>query len=168
MTTTTRGAGRFGAGAALRLAFCVALCFVPGIFGALFNPGGPGDWYAGLAKPALTPPGWIFPVVWPLLYAMMGVALFLALSPSRRDAPRWPLAVFAVQLVLNGLWSWLFFGLERADLALVDIALLLAAIVAAIAGFRQRRAAAAWLLVPYLAWVSFATWLNLEIVRLNG
>jgi translocator protein len=137
---------------------CVAASFVPGVIGSQFQPGA---WYAALDKPPLTPPGWMFPVVWTALYFAMGVALYLFLRAARRRALG--LTVFGLQLVLNGLWSYLFFGLERPDLAFVDIVALWLAIVATIIVFRRSSRAAAWLLAPYLAWVSFATYLNLGI-----
>jgi len=150
-----------------RLIACVGVSFVPAIVGGRF---GPGAWYAALEKPALTPPGWVFPIAWTALYLAMGVALFLFLDgTARRDgARRWGTGLFAAQLVLNGAWSWLFFGLERPDLALVDIVALWALIAATMVAFARRRGAAAALLAPYLAWVSFATYLNFEIWRLNG
>jgi len=143
---------------------CLLLAFAPGAIGGRFQPG---EWYAALTKPALTPPGWVFPVVWTLLYAMMGVALFLVWR--RRGGPnrRLALAVFAAQLVLNAAWSWLFFGLHRPGLALVDIVALWLLILASTVLFWRIRPAAGALLLPYLAWVGFASYLNLMLWRLN-
>jgi tryptophan-rich sensory protein len=148
----------------VELLVCVALCFLPGIVG---SRSAPGAWYASLTKPALTPPGWAFPVVWTALYLLMGVALFLAWRAGSGPGLRLALTVFAVQLVLNGLWSWLFFGLKRPDLALADILLLWLAIGASIVLFWRLRPLAGALLVPYLLWVSLATWLNFGLWRLN-
>ena len=150
---------------ALRLLIFLALAFVPAAIGALFRPGA---WYATLAKPAWTPPGWLFGPVWTALYATIGVAGWLAWEASAGRLRLVPFAVFAVQLLLNGLWSWLFFGLRRPDLALVDIVLLLALIGANIAVFARIRGVAGALLVPYLLWVAFATVLNAAIWRLNA
>ena len=150
-----------------RLLACIGAGALPGVVGSQF---GPGAWYAALDKPSLTPPGWVFPVVWTALYLAMGVALFLFLDRTARSdrARRLGLGLFVAQLVLNGAWSWLFFGLERPGLALFDIVALWALIAATMAVFTLRRRAAAALLAPYLAWVSFATYLNFEIWRLNG
>jgi translocator protein len=146
------------------LAGCLVVSFLPGIVGGRFEPGA---WYAALDKPALTPPGWVFPVAWTALYAAMGVALYLYLRAPARPIPRAPLALFALQLVLNGAWSWLFFGLKRPDLALVDIGLLWIVLALTTAAFWRRRRVAGALLVPYLLWVSFATYLNAALFILN-
>jgi translocator protein len=141
----------------------VALSVAPGIVGSIF---GPGEWYASLDKSSLTPPGFVFPIVWTSLYLMMGVALWLFWeSDAPGFAKRVGTALFAVQLVLNGLWSYLFFGMQRPDLALIDILALWAAIAAAMVAFYSHRRSAALLLAPYLAWVTFATYLNFEIWR---
>ena len=150
---------------ALGLLTCVALCFAPGVVGSRFEPGA---WYQTLAKSALTPPGWVFPVVWPMLYVLMGVALWRFVeSETRRNDRRAGLSLFGIQLVLNGLWSYLFFGLQRPGVALVEIALLWLAIASTIVVFRRSTRAGALLLAPYLAWVSFATFLNFEVWRLQ-
>jgi benzodiazapine receptor len=141
----------------LRLAACVALAFLPGVIGSLFPPDA---WYGALVKPALTPPGWVFPVAWTILYAMIGVALYVFLTQTPPGARRGPLVAFAVQLVANGLWSWLFFGLHTPGAALVDIVILWLSILVTILAFWRSSRAAALLLVPYLAWVTFATYLN--------
>ena len=148
----------------LLAACCVLVCFLPGIFGSRFTPG---DWYAALAKPSLTPPGWVFPVVWTALYLMMGVALLLVLRSGAGSGLRVALIVYAAQLLLNGLWSWLFFGLHRPGLALLEIVLLWLLIAASVVLFWRLRPLAGALLVPYLAWVGFAAWLNLGLWRLN-
>lgn len=139
----------------------VALAFAAAAVGATFEPGA---WYAGLAKPALTPPDWVFAPVWTLLYAAMGVAAALVWHRSRA---RIALAVWGVQLALNAAWSWIFFGLHRMGAALIEIRLLWLAILLTILLFWPIRRLAALLLVPYLAWVGFATWLNWQLWRLN-
>lgn len=146
------------------LAACVAASFLPGIVGMMFEPG---DWYAHLAKSSLTPPGWVFPIAWTLLYALMAVAMFVVIVCTSPDERRVPIGVFALQLVLNGLWSWLFFGRQDIVAGLVEIILLWLAIVATIATFWRTSRIAAALLVPYLAWVSFATYLTFAIWRAN-
>jgi len=149
----------------LHLLLSVAVSFVPGVVGSRFQPG---TWYDTLEKSALTPPGWVFPVVCSLLYLLMGIALWrFAETPTTRAQRRAGIALFATQLVLNGLWSYLFFGLHRPDLALVEIVLLWLAIVATLLAFARATRAGALLLVPYLAWVSFASYLNFAIWRLQ-
>lgn len=142
----------------------VVLCLALGALGAAVTAPAIPTWYAALAKPSFNPPNWIFAPVWTTLYVIMAIAAWLV---WRRGDARIPLTLFAVQLVLNSAWSLIFFGLHRVDLALVDIVLLLTAIVATALSFRRRSAVAALLLVPYLAWVSFATVLNAAIWRLN-
>lgn len=135
-------------------------------FGALFQPGA---WYAGLEKPSLTPPDWVFPVVWTLLYAMIAMAGWL-LWRRRHDGPTGGAAVVAwgLQLTLNAAWSWIFFGLHLPGPALAELVILWATILATISLSRRHATAAAWLLAPYLLWVGFAGWLNFGIWRLNG
>jgi tryptophan-rich sensory protein len=151
------------------LAVAVALCEAAGLLGSVFTAGSLSSWYAGLAKPAATPPGWLFGPVWTALYALMGVAAWLAYraGDTNRRTRRTALALFGVQLLLNTLWSVLFFGLQDPALALADIVLLWLAIVATIASFARLSRTAAWLLVPYLLWVTFATHLNWSVVALN-
>jgi len=126
----------------------------------------PGPWYDALAKPAWTPPGWLFGPVWTVLYVLMAVAAWLVwLEQPRLSAA---IALWSAQLALNGVWSLLFFGLERPGLAAIDIVALLLAIAATALAFARVSRVAALLLVPYLAWVGFATALNLAIWRLNA
>jgi tryptophan-rich sensory protein len=123
----------------------------------------PGLWYAGLNKPFWTPPDWLFPPVWSLLYLMMAVAGWLIYAGTDVRL-KW---LWAIQLVLNALWSWLFFGLHRTDLGLVDISALLIAIAAIVSIARSRQRAVAWLMAPYLLWVAYASSLNAAIHVLN-
>lgn len=141
----------------------LAVTFAAAAFGAQFTPG---DWYGSLAKPAWNPPNWIFAPVWSLLYAMMGIAAWLVWW--RVQSLGLPIFLWFAQLVLNATWSWLFFGLERPDLAALEILFLLVAIVVtAVTFFRESRVAGT-LLVPYAAWVSFAAFLNFTLWRLNS
>ena len=144
------------------LTACILVSFAPGVFGAWFEPG---DWYLHLDKSPLTPPGWVFPIAWTLLYLTIGVALYIVLLYTTGRERRFPLAIFAVQLVLNGAWSWLFFGRHAVGLALIEIGVLWISIVAMIFAFARYSRFAAKLLVPYLAWVTFATYLNFAIWR---
>ncbi len=148
----------------LGLIFWIAVSLAAGIFGSRFMPG---EWYASLNKPSFNPPGWIFGPVWTILYIMMGVAAHRVwmLRGFRQAAPA--LALFITQLLFNALWSWLFFGLQRPDLAFIDIIVLWITILLTLLAFRQHSDLAATLLIPYLAWVSFAAILNASIWRLN-
>ena len=124
-------------------------------------------WYAGLVKPAFNPPDWVFPVAWSLLYAILGVALALILN-ARGARLRTPaLIVFFGQLVLNLSWSPLFFGLHQVVVALVLVGLMFGVTLLMTILFSQVRGVAAVLLVPYLAWLLFAAYLNYEILALN-
>ena len=142
----------------------IAVCFaVAGLGGMATTPNIP-DWYAGLNKPAWTPPGWVFGPVWTVLYLSMAMAAWLV---WRKGNALVPMTLFAAQLLLNGAWSWLFFGMQNPGLAFVEIVLLWAAILATTIVFWRRSPAAGILFVPYLAWVSFAAVLNFAIWRLN-
>lgn len=126
-------------------------------------------WYAGLAKPGFTPPNWAFPVAWTLLYALMAYALWRILSlPKDRPGRSAAVTTFFVQLALNGLWSFAFFGGRSPLAGLVVIVALIVAIIATMRAFGRLDRTAALLLAPYLAWVAYATALNATIWRLNG
>jgi len=146
------------------LGFAVATT-AAAIFGVAFPPG---PWYAALQKPWWSPPNALFGPVWTILYVAIAAAGFLAWrsAPGRRAATLILIAWFS-QLLLNALWSPLFFGLHRPLLALVDIALLLFVIVACIPIFARGSRLAAILFVPYAAWVSFAATLNASLWMLN-
>lgn len=152
----------------LALAGFVALCEAVGALGSLVTvPAIPG-WYASLRKPTLTPPDWVFGPVWTTLFALIGVAAFVVWRAGwHRSDVRRALGLFGAQLALTSLWSALFFGLRSPGAALVEIGLLWLAIAAM--GWRFGRIAtpAGILIVPYLAWVSFAVYLNAGIWRLN-
>ena len=142
----------------------LAACFAAASLGALFLPG---EWYASLRKPAWNPPGWVFGPVWSALYTLMAVAAWLVWKRGGFRAHGRPLTLFLVQLALNAAWSPLFFGLRWPGAAFVEILLLWMAIVATLLAFRPVSRTAAWLLAPYLAWVSFAAVLNGVLWRLN-
>jgi tryptophan-rich sensory protein len=150
----------------LALVVLIAICFsVAGLGSIATTPSIP-NWYAGLAKPSWTPPGWLFGPVWSVLYLSMAVAAWLV---WRQGNALVPMILFVVQLAFNAAWSWLFFGMHNPGAALIDIVLLWAAIAATtIAAFWRRSLVAGLLFVPYLAWVSFAAVLNFAIWRLNG
>jgi tryptophan-rich sensory protein len=153
---------------ALILIGAVLLCNCAGLLGALVTTTGPGSWYESLVKPSFNPPSWLFGPVWTLLYILMGISLFLVIMEGRKGRDvRIPLVLFAIQLILNTIWSFAFFGLESPISGLLVILLLLVFIVATIMAFYPVRKAAAWLLFPYLLWVSFATVLNYALYTLN-
>ncbi|MCC4606208.1 tryptophan-rich sensory protein [Xanthomonas campestris pv. badrii] len=125
------------------------------------------SFYAELQRPVWAPPGWLFGPVWTVLYGMMAVSVWLVWRRGGWTEARMALALFVVQLALNGLWSWLFFAWHIGAWAFADIVALWLALAATIAAFAKRQALAAWLLVPYLAWVSFAAALNFSVWQLN-
>ncbi len=145
----------------LALIVFLAVAFAVAAFGAQFQPG---EWYAALEKPPWNPPNWVFGPVWTVLYVTIAVAAWLVWrrrgTGERRARTRFALGLWAVQLALNGLWSWLFFGLQRPGWALVDIVVLVIAIAWTARAFHRLVPAAGWLLIPYLAWVAYATTLN--------
>lgn len=124
-------------------------------------------WYSGLEKPAWSPPNWLFGPVWTVLYLMMSLAAWMVWLRRGQEFARLALCIYAFQLLLNAAWSPLFFALQNPTLALLDCIALWIAIATTIALFYQVRSLAAWLLVPYLLWVSFALSLNAAIVALN-
>ncbi len=151
-----------------KLIISLAVVQAAGLIGALFTAGSVGTWYTTLTRPELSPPNWIFGPVWTTLYLLIGIALYLVWTRHVGGHVRvlW-LRLFWVQLVLNALWSILFFGLQRPDLAFLEIIALLGTIVGlvALAVRFDRRVSA--LLLPYLLWVSFASYLNYMIWQLN-
>ena len=152
----------------LGLIVLVFVCFAVAGVGSAFTTPRIAGWYAALAKPDWNPPNWVFGPVWSALYLAMAVAAWLVWRQGGTAAAKGPLTLFAVQLVLNLLWSCLFFGLKSPGLALVEIILLWAAIGATMVAVWFRSKAAGLLLSPYLAWVTFAAVLNAAIWRLNA
>lgn len=146
----------------------VLVCELAGVIGSVFTtPSIPG-WYAGLAKPPFNPPNWVFAPVWTILYALMGLSAYLVYEKGpRRSEVRKALAVFAGQLLLNALWSIVFFGAHMILGAAVVIILLWGMILASIWLFSKISRTAAYLLIPYILWVSFATILNISLYVLN-
>jgi len=142
----------------------VGACSLAARMGAAFRPG---DWYERLAKPSWRPPNWVFPPAWVVLYLTIAVSGWLVWRKVGFAGDVLPLSIYLVQLVLNAAWSPIFFGLRRPDLAFIEIIMLWLSIAVTIAVFRPISAAAAWLLLPYLAWVTFAAALNFTIWRLN-
>jgi tryptophan-rich sensory protein len=144
----------------------LALCAAAGAIGAIASANAP-QFYAELERPLWAPPAGVFGPVWTLLYMAMGVAAWLVWRERGWWRARSALGLFVLQLACNALWSWLFFGWHLGGLAFADILVLLALIVATIVAFARIRQLAAWLLAPYLAWVTFATLLNYSVWQLN-
>jgi translocator protein len=152
----------------VRLLLCLALCIGVGLAAGMVTAPEFTTWYPLLEKPSWTPSNSAFPVVWNLPYAMMGVSLWLLWNRARdSQAARKAIALFLLQLALNAAWSPVFFLLHRPVEALVVIALLVICIAATIAFAFKAQRTAGWLLVPYLAWVTYVTTLNAGIVALN-
>ncbi|HET9423801.1 MAG TPA: TspO/MBR family protein, partial [Gemmatimonadaceae bacterium] len=150
----------------LGLLASLLLCFATAAIGALATRSAP-EFYAALTRPTWAPPASVFGPVWTLLYALMAVAAWLVGKERGLRAARLPLGLFAVQLVLNALWSWLFFAWRRGLLAEVEIVVLLALIALTLVAFWRVRPVAGVLLLPYLLWVGYATALTFALVGLN-
>ncbi|MBB5689720.1 tryptophan-rich sensory protein [Roseomonas alkaliterrae] len=138
--------------------------FLAALSGALFPPG---EWYRGLAKPAWNPPDWAFGPAWTVLYVMIAVSGWLVWRKAGFAGAAVPLAAYGVQLLLNAAWSAIFFGMRRPDLAFYELVVFWVAILVTIVLFWPVHRTAALLLLPYLAWVSFAGALNLTLWRMN-
>jgi tryptophan-rich sensory protein len=149
------------------LAVFIIVCFAAGALGAVFTAQATATWYREIARPAWTPPDWVFGPVWTALYVMMGISAWLVWCEGGFRRQRWPLALFFGQLALNAAWTPIFFGLRRFDVASVEIVALWGAILATIFAFARVRRLAAWLLVPYLLWVTYASTLTFGIWRMN-
>jgi translocator protein len=142
----------------------LAVVFLAAWIGSRFLPD---EWYRNIKKPSWNPPNWLFAPVWTLLYVLMAVSAWLVWRQYGFQPASLPLALFLVQLALNAAWTWLFFGRHRPDLALVEIAVFWALLLATILSFWGLNPLAGAILLPYLAWTSFAAFLNFTIWRLN-
>jgi translocator protein len=141
---------------------------VVGVIGSIFTTPAIPTWYVTLNKPSFNPPNWIFAPVWTLLYLSMGISAFLIWEKGiNKKEVRIALLIFSGQLVLNVLWSYLFFGLKSPSLAFVGIIVLWLAIAATIYAFYKISKPAGLILIPYILWVTFAAFLNFSILMLN-
>ncbi len=138
----------------------MALCFAAAAVGGL---AGPDSWYRAIDKPPWNPPDWVFGPVWTVLYMLMGIAAWMVWRERARAAVTIPIALFLVQLVLNSLWSWVFFRWHQPGWALVELVALWMTVLLTVLAFRKVRPVAGALLVPYLLWVAFAGVLNASI-----
>lgn len=151
-----------------KMLLAIAICESAGAIGSLFTTPAIPTWFSGINKPTFSPPNWLFAPVWTILFALMGIAVYLVYREGRsKKTTRIALLIFAVQLLLNILWSVLFFGMHNPGLALIEIICLWIAILFTIISFFRISKPAAILLIPYILWVSFASVLNFSIWRLN-
>jgi benzodiazapine receptor len=153
----------------LKLVICLVFTVGGGLLSGLFTASEIQGWFAGLQKPSWNPPAWLFAPVWTCLYALMGIALYLVWKSNiRSDARTWAVVIFFAQFALNCSWSYIFFHRHQLGWGFVDIIALWIAILCTIIGFARINRVAPWLLVPYIAWVSFAAMLNYSIWQLNA
>ena len=139
-----------------------------GATAGFFTVTGVDSWYQTIHKPSWNPPGWVFGPVWTTLYILMGIGLFLVWKPDAGNSiKKKAIILFAVQLMLNFFWSFIFFNQQQIGWAFMEIIVLWVMILATIFAFGKISKTAAWLLVPYISWVSFAAMLNYTIWRLN-
>jgi len=150
-----------------KLVIAIVVSELAGIIGSFFTVSAIPSWYTTLAKPALNPPSWVFGPVWTILYALMGISLFLIWNNKTATKKSTAYRFFFIQLILNTIWSIIFFYHHSLGGALVEIVFLWLAILATIITFAKISRPAAWLLVPYILWVSFAGYLNYSIWMLN-
>jgi len=151
----------------IELIISIALAQAAGIIGSLFTFSGIKNWYAFLEKPFWSPPNWIFGPVWITLFTLMGIASYMIWQRKNVPDAKPVLKLYGLHLIVNALWSILFFGLRSPLLALVDIVILLALIVIIMSRFYKIYKPSGFILIPYLAWVSFASILNAAILCLN-
>lgn len=151
-----------------KLICSVSGCLLAGFLGSFTTMDSVSTWYADLSRPSFTPPDWAFGVVWPILYIMMGISAFLIWNKGIvSKQAKVALGLFVLQLILNGLWTPIFFGLHMMALALAEIILLWVAILMTILAFWRISKVATYLLIPYILWVSFAIALNAALWHLN-
>ena len=152
----------------MKLIISLAITFLVGAVAAWFTTAGVNGWYAVANKPSFNPPNWVFAPVWTALYLMMGIALWLVWKKDGvKTGRRTALILFAIQLLLNFAWSFIFFYAHQPGWAFAEILLMWVSIMLTIIWFGKVSPAAAWLLVPYIWWVSFASLLNFYIWKLN-
>jgi len=151
----------------LKLIVSIAVCELAGAVGSVFTISAIPTWYATLSKPSFNPPNWVFGPAWTILYLLMGVSLYLIWEKGFTKESKVAVSIFGVQLALNALWSVVFFGLRSPAYALIVIIALWLAIAVTIIKFYKISRNAAFVLIPYLAWVSFAAILNYFVWQMN-
>lgn len=146
----------------------IGICYLVAWAGAQVSPGiASAEWYESIQKPDWNPPAWVFGPVWTILYTLMGIAAWLIWRDFGFKNAKLAMSLFFLQLLLNGLWSHIFFGLQEIGWALAEMIFLLAAIIATTIAFFQKKPIAGWIMVPYILWVTFATFLTYTIWSLN-
>ncbi len=146
------------------LVICVILAFLPGAIGSMFtSPGANSEWYE-INKPSYTPPDFVFPIAWTILYLLIGIALYLTWSKARKKEKKSIAWIYGINLFLNMTWSIFFFGMQKPTIALINLALIIITIIGMIivSGKIDRRTR--WILLPYLVWCGFAFTLNIALV----
>ncbi len=152
----------------LKLILSIVICQAAGLIGTVFTLDSIPTWYAALNKPSFNPPNWLFGPVWTILYLMMGISLFIVWKEDLKNkVVKSAFTVFMIQLFLNTIWSIVFFGMQSISGGLIIIVLLWIMILITILKFMKISRVAGILLIPYLLWVSFATFLNFSIFKLN-
>lgn len=151
-----------------QLILSLILCLSVGTLGGIATASGVNGWYVSLIKPSFNPPNYLFGPVWTLLYLLMGISFYLILQSPKNDLKKKAILIFCVQLVLNFCWSFLFFKFHWLSIALIEIILIWLSIIAMIITFKKLNKTAAYLQLPYLLWVSFASILNGSIWYLNS
>jgi len=153
---------------AAKITIAVVVCLLAGFIGSIFTTPSIPTWYASLNKPSFNPPNWLFGHVWTTLYILMGISAYLVWEKSYRYRSYRPaLNIFWTQLILNVIWSIIFFGLKSPLFAFIEIVILWIAILFTILKFNRISKTAAYLLIPYILWVTFASVLNFYILILN-
>lgn len=152
----------------LKLLISILICQGAGILGSLFTTPYISTWYQQLNKPPFTPPNWLFAPAWTILFLLMGISLYLVWNKGWENKEvRKAIFIFAIQLILNIFWSFFFFTLKSLLFAFIEIIILWIAILLTIINFQKVSKTAAYLLLPYLFWVSFASVLNFSVLILN-
>jgi len=151
----------------IKVVISILIAQAAGLIGSVFTASNVRGWYTTIARPSWNPPSWVFGPVWTALFTLMGIASYIIWK--HRDLPyaRAALVFYVIQLILNVLWSIFFFGLKNPGLAFVEILILLALIIVTTVLFWKVKPVAGALMLPYIAWVSFASYLNYTIWRLN-
>lgn len=152
-----------------KLLLAIIICQLAGVIGSVFTFSSIPTWYAALTKPSFTPPNWVFGPVWITLYALIGIAVYLIYNApvKNKQAKHNALMAFSAQLVLNALWSIIFFGMHWIFYGFVVIVLLWLAVLLTIIKFYKINKTAGWILIPYIVWLSLATALNYYVWILN-
>ncbi len=150
-----------------QLILFIIICEAVGIAGSFFTAKAIPTWYEKLRQPSFRPPNWIFGPVWTFLYALMGLSAYLVYQNQQRPLAKIGLIFFLIQLILNAIWTPLFFGAKKLGWAFFEIVLMWVFIVLSVVSFFMAVPLAGWLMMPYITWVSFASLLNYSIWQLN-